>query len=31
MSRWGKQNLVMTEKEGFLLLDRQALETLAAG
>jgi CRP-like cAMP-binding protein len=30
-SRWGKQNLVITEKEGFLLLDRQALETLAAG
>ena len=31
MSRWGKQNLVLTEKEGFLLLDRKALETLAAG
>jgi CRP/FNR family transcriptional regulator, dissimilatory nitrate respiration regulator len=31
MSRWGKQNLVITEKEGFLLLDRRVLETLAAG
>ncbi len=29
MSRWGKQNVVLTEKEGFLLLDRQTLETLA--
>lgn len=29
MSRWGKQNLVLTEKDGFLLLDPRALETLA--
>jgi len=29
MSRWGKQNLVATEKDGFVLLDRKALETLA--
>ena len=29
MSRWGKQALVRTEKEGFVLVDRQALETLA--
>ncbi len=29
MSRWGKQKVMLTEKEGFLLLDRQALETLA--
>ncbi len=31
MSRWGKQNVVTTEKGGFALLDRKALETLAAG
>jgi CRP-like cAMP-binding protein len=29
MSRWGKQNIVVTEKDGFLLLDRKTLETLA--
>jgi CRP-like cAMP-binding protein len=29
MSRWGKQRVVMTEKDGFLLLDRRELETLA--
>ena len=29
MSRWGKQRVVMTEKDGFLLLDRHELETLA--
>jgi CRP/FNR family transcriptional regulator len=28
MSRWHKQNLVHTEKEGFLLVDRDALEQL---
>jgi CRP/FNR family transcriptional regulator len=31
MSRWGKQNIVVTEKDGFLLLDRNALEALSAG
>jgi CRP-like cAMP-binding protein len=30
MSRWGKQRIVLTEKDGFLLLDRKALEALAA-
>ena len=29
MSRWGKDDLVRTEKDGFLVVDRQALETLA--
>ena len=29
MSRWSKQRIVLTEKEGFLLLDRKALEALA--
>lgn len=29
MSRWGKQNIVHTDKDGFVLLDRQALELLA--
>ena len=29
MSRWGKQNILHTEKDGFVLLDRQALELLA--
>jgi CRP/FNR family transcriptional regulator len=29
MSRWGKQQVVMTEKDGFLLLDRHELDTLA--
>ena len=28
MSRWGKEGLVRTEKEGFLVLDRAALERL---
>ena len=31
MSRWGKEDVVRTEKEGFLLRDRQALENLAQG
>lgn len=30
MSRWGKQRIVLTEKDGFLLLDRAALDALAA-
>ena len=30
MSRWGKQNVVRTEKDGFVLLDRAALEATAA-
>ena len=29
MSRWGKDNVVHTEKDGFVILDRAALETLA--
>lgn len=29
MSRWNKQNLVRTEKDGFVLLDRPALEALS--
>lgn len=29
MSRWGKQQIVTTEKDGFLLLDGKALESLA--
>jgi CRP-like cAMP-binding protein len=29
MSRWGKENLVRTEKDGFVLANRAALETLA--
>jgi CRP-like cAMP-binding protein len=29
MSRWGKQNIVRTEKDGFVVLDREALELLA--
>jgi len=29
MSRWGKEGLVRTEKDGFVLLDRPALERLA--
>ncbi len=31
MSRWGKEGVVLTEKEGFVLTDRSALERLAAG
>ena len=31
MSRWGKDNLVQTEKDGFLVLDRGALEAIAVG
>jgi CRP/FNR family transcriptional regulator len=29
MSRWGKQKIVRTEKDGFVLLDRNALESLS--
>ncbi len=29
MSRWGKDNLVLTEKDGFVLVDREALSHLA--
>lgn len=29
MSRWGKQEVVRTERDGFLILDRKALETIA--
>lgn len=31
MSRWGKDGLVRTEKDGFTVLDRPALEVLALG
>lgn len=30
MSRWGKENVVHTEKDGFVVLDRQTLEAMAA-
>jgi len=29
MSRWGKENLVRTEKDGFVVVDRSSLETVA--
>jgi CRP/FNR family transcriptional regulator len=28
MSRWGKQEVVRTDKDGFTILDRRALETI---
>src|SRR5688572_30367063 len=31
MSRWGKDDLVRTEKDGFVIMDKAALEELAAG
>jgi CRP-like cAMP-binding protein len=31
MSRWGKDDVLRTEKDGFVVLDRAALEELAAG
>ena len=31
MSRWGKQNVVRTEKDGFVVLDKHALETVGEG
>ena len=30
MSRWGKQNIVRTEKDGFVVVDRDALESVGA-
>ena len=30
MSRWGKEEIVRTEKDGFVILDRATLEELAA-
>ena len=30
MSRWGKEDVVRTEKDGFVILDRQTLEAMAA-
>jgi CRP/FNR family transcriptional regulator len=29
MSRWGKEDVIHTEKNGFLLLDRRTLQVLA--
>lgn len=29
MSRWGKENLIRTEKDGFIVIDRPALESIA--
>jgi CRP-like cAMP-binding protein len=29
MSRWGKENLIRTDKDGFLVIDRPALESIA--
>jgi CRP/FNR family transcriptional regulator len=31
MSRWGKEGVIATEKDGFLLLNRSALEDLTRG
>jgi CRP/FNR family transcriptional regulator len=31
MSRWGKENIVRTEKDGFVIADRPALEALSQG
>ena len=31
MSRWGKEGLLETERDGFLLRDRSALEMLTRG
>jgi CRP/FNR family transcriptional regulator len=31
MSRWEKETVVHTAKEGFVILDRDALEAVAAG
>jgi CRP/FNR family transcriptional regulator len=28
MSRWGKEGVVQTEKDGFLVMDREGLEAL---
>jgi hypothetical protein len=29
MSRWGKDDVVRTEKDGFVIVNRPALETIA--
>ena len=29
MSRWGNDNVLRTEKDGFVVLDRQTLEAMA--
>jgi CRP-like cAMP-binding protein len=31
MSRWGKERVIETEKEGFVLMDRTVLEALTHG
>jgi hypothetical protein len=31
MSRWGKEDVLVTEKDGFVLRNRAELEALAAG
>jgi CRP/FNR family transcriptional regulator len=31
MSRWGKDDLIRTEKDGFVVVDRDALQSIAAG
>jgi hypothetical protein len=31
MSRWGKQHLVLSEQDGFVVVNRGALEALALG
>ena len=31
MSRWNKDDVLRTEKDGFVIVDREALESLAAG
>jgi hypothetical protein len=31
MSRWGKQNIVRTEKDGFVVLNKIALEGVGEG
>jgi hypothetical protein len=31
MSRWGKEGVVQTDRDGFLLADRAALEALTQG
>jgi CRP/FNR family transcriptional regulator len=31
MSRWSKDQVVLTEKDGFVVLDRGALESLTGG
>jgi len=29
MSRWGKEDVIRTEKDGFLVVDRRTLESIA--